>query len=225
MKGLRTKNTSNWQLSYSAPPLFTKLSSGQLRIFVKKGEGGCKNVVKMVHAWILSGNKNNAIALFDKDSAGVNAKHELCNSQIFQNQKNSSHVSANFLQPSAAIKYLYTKKINLPYEIEHLLSTKCWASLIQKKLVKKRDYNELSQISEKFAKSDVAIEDTLEGIVDDKDVLNTIVLYEPKDSNAKKEIKDFVAKEDPKLMAEYMDGFKETVILLEQFFCKNNNLV
>ena len=75
------------------------LKAGKFRVFTKKGEGGCGKLTDFVLAWILSGNKSKAMALFDKDKAGCEAKNNLCNNEIYiKHNKNGS--AAQYLQIS-----------------------------------------------------------------------------------------------------------------------------
>ena len=195
------------------------LKAGKFRVFTKKGEGGCGKLTDFVLAWILSGNKSKAMALFDKDKAGCEAKNNLCNNEIYiKHNKNGS--AAQYFKPPATILKLYNKEISIPYEVEHLLSVKCWKDIIEKNWTQEREYQELNQIAGKFAKADRSVLDVLSEAIDDNDLLQTIVLNGPGDDDKKTKIQKYVTESEEPLQKDYLEGFRSTIEMIETFFCK-----
>lgn len=197
------------------------LKNRKIRVFTKDGEGGCGKLIDFILAWILSGNKSKAMALFDKDKAGIEAKKNLCNNEIYKDNNNG--VAARFIKPSDTILELYQKEISIPYEIEHLLSADCWKNIIAKNWTQEREYGELSQIAGKLAKSDRSVLDVLSESISDKELFDTIVLNSPGDDDKKIKIQKYVIESEESLQKNYLEGFRPTIEMIESFFTSNNH--
>lgn len=200
---------------FSKEKLSPLLDSEKIRIFTKDGEGGCKKISDLALAWILSGNKSKALALYDKDNAGKKARDELLCNPIFIERNSTAGVSVKCLEPSETIIKLYKINIDIDFEIEHLLSASCWNQIIQNNWAVKRDCSKLS----KFASWDKTLEESLYDLIEDKDLLN-IVINEPGDTEDKLKIQKFVTNANPVIQSEYMSGFQKTINMIEKLFCK-----
>ena len=128
VEGITDKKYIELAIELFSSQLKSMLDNDQLRVFTVVGEAGCSQIYNWVHAWIYKNNKSKTLSLFDKDSAGIEAHDKLVNSIVYKQAKNNK---AEFLPPTDAIITLYSKKIYLPYEIEHLLSTQCWGKIIE----------------------------------------------------------------------------------------------
>ena len=197
--------------------LNTQLKNGKLRIFTKNEEAGCKKVIDWAYTWIFSGHKCKAVALFDRDEAGKIAKRELTDSEIYKNKNSNSLLKVMELQPSDEIKELFQDKINILFEAEHLFSFACWKELKKKNWVEIRSPEELSYLVEKHMQIDKTIIELLDEKVKNKEALETIVRYNPKD-NKKNQICNYIKDLDITKQEEFLKGFKNTVIKLEDYF-------
>lgn len=195
--------------------LYNKLQDETLRVFSKEGEGGCKKLIELAYAWIYSGNTSKAIVLFDKDKAGISAKNELVESTIYRNKRSTAAIQVKFLEPSDTIIDLYKKRIDIYYEIEHLLSTKCWLKLKEKDFVEPREYEELSGAVMKVLTREKTINAVLDDYIKNSDIRDTIVTFNPH-KDKKDRIYNYVesCKKDEQI--EYLSGFKKTIELLEK---------
>lgn len=195
--------------------LYKKLQDETLRVFSKEGEGGCKKLIELAYAWIYSGNTSKAIVLFDKDKAGISAKNELVESTIYRNKRSTAAIQVKFLEPSDTIIDLYKKRIDIYYEIEHLLSTKCWLKLKEKDFVEPREYEELSGAVMKVLTREKTINAVLDDYIKNSDIRDTIVTFNPH-KDKKDRIYNYVesCKKDEQI--EYLSGFKKTIELLEK---------
>ncbi len=186
----------------------------RLRIFTKEGEGGCLKINDWIHAWIYKGNKSKVIALFDKDLAGKHARDELVNSPIFSGSRNCK---ALFLPPTEAIKSVYRDDIDLYYEIEHILSTECWKKIIDAGYAQERSSTELNSMIEKYADKNRTTMSLYNDRIKDTDILNTIVLYEPKE-NSKDKIVRFIETSSAEERKEFLAGFQDLITTFEERF-------
>lgn len=195
--------------------LFEKIKEGKLRIFSKEGEGGCKKLIDWTYAWIYSGNASKAIVLFDKDEAGILAKNELTESMIYKKKRSSASVQVKFLEPSNEIIGLYKKNIELYYEIEHLLSIKCWLKIKEKDFVEPREYAELNRAVGRLLTRDKTIDMVLDDNIDDYNILNTIVTFNPH-KDKKEKIFRYVESCKDEEQKEFLSGLKKTIEMLEK---------
>ena len=195
--------------------LFEKIKEGKLRIFSKEGEGGCKKLIDWTYAWIYSGNASKAIVLFDKDEAGILAKNELTESMIYKKKRSSASVQVKFLEPSNEIIGLYKKNIELYYEIEHLLSIKCWLKIKEKDFVEPREYAELNRADGRLLTRDKTIDMVLDDNIDDYNILNTIVTFNPH-KDKKEKIFRYVESCKDEEQKEFLSGLKKTIEMLEK---------
>ncbi|MEE0686031.1 MAG: AAA family ATPase [Lachnospiraceae bacterium] len=195
--------------------LYEKIKEGKLRIFTKEGEGGCKKLIELTYAWIYSGNTSKAIVLFDKDAAGISAKNELGESVIYKTKRASASIQIKFLEPSNEIIGLYKKNIELSYEIEHLLSINCWLKIKEKDFVEPREFSDLNKAVERILTRDKTVDMVLDDKIDDYNILNTIVTFNPH-KDKKEKIYRYIESCKEEEQIEYLSGLKKTVELLER---------
>lgn len=60
---------------------------------------------------------------------------KLLDSQIYKSRRDSAAIKVQFLQPSLDIIYLVIKKLDMYFEIEHLLTCECWYELKKKTML------------------------------------------------------------------------------------------
>lgn len=195
------------------PHLHNLIKNNEFRIFTKEDRGGCKKLIDWAYAWIYSGNQSKAVILFDKDEAGITAKKELSNSQIYKNKRDDALLQIKFLEPSSQILELYRKKIDIYYEIEHLLSTKCWEALKEKRYVEPRSNLELYKMVERIITRDKTVDVILDECVEDYELLSTIVSSNPH-KDRKDKIFQFVNSLTEDEQRECLTGMKKTIEML-----------
>ena len=207
-----------------SPSLFSALQGNHLRFSYKESTGGCKTLSDWVMSWVYCGFKSKAIAIFDKDEAGLKAKEEVENNDGYIARKNGVHVYLKTLEPSNEIIQLYNQQVNIEYEIEHLLSTDFWNKMIAKQYTLPRN-NEtiLKWFSNMIDFSDGTIEQQINKIVGDANITNTIVFNEVKDEK-KGKIINFIknSHEQEKILV----GLIRTVQMIERLFdFKDNRII
>lgn len=196
--------------------LARKIEQKQLRIVYKNDGSGTTQLVDWVYAWIYSGFRSKMIVLFDKDGAGVKAKQEIENSEIFRTKQNTISIRIQQIQPSPEILSLYDKKVFIDYEIEHLFSIDFWRKLIKAGLVSARKDEEVYKVFASFMNRNKTLEETINTLVEDKDIRETILLYEPKCLRKKQILELFLAQSD---ISSITSGFGKTIERLESYFC------
>lgn len=217
VEGKTDKQYLELAIKIFSPELKNLLDKKELRIFTREEYGGCKKVIEWVYAWIFSGNMSKIVALFDKDEAGRLAKEELENSQIFKSRRDTAAIKIQFLQPSSDIIYLLNNKLDVYYEIEHLLSCSCWRELKTNNYVEPKKSSELYKMTAKILTRDKTIDSVLDEVVDRGELLETIVTCNP--CNEKKEkIFLYVSQRVNEGKIEFLDGFKKTIDKLKRIF-------
>lgn len=218
VEGKTDKQYLELAIKIFSPELKNLLDNERLRIFTREEYGGCKKVIEWVYAWIFSGNMSKIVALFDKDEAGRLAKEELENSQIFKSRRDTAAVKIQYLQPSSDIIYLLNNKLDVYYEIEHLLSCSCWRELKTNNYVEPKKSSELYKMTAKILTRNKTIDSVLDEVVDRGELLETIVTFNP--CNEKKEkIFLYVSQRVNEGKIEFLDGFKKTIDKLKRIFC------
>lgn len=218
VEGKTDKQYLELAIEILSPELKSLLDNGKLRIFTRDGYGGCKKIIEWVYAWIYSGNMSKIVALFDKDEAGRIAKEELSNSEIYKSRRDTASVKVKFLEPSQDIIYLLQKKLDMYFEIEHLLSCECWYDLKKKNYVEPKEPKELYKMTERILSTDKTIDVVLDEAVERVELLQTIVAFNP-NNDKKDKIFSYVKQRVREGKAEYLDGFTKTVEKLKNIFC------
>ncbi len=204
-------------ISIFSPELSDLIEKRKLRVFTKEGQGGCKKMIDWAYVWIFSGNKSKAIVLFDKDEAGVIAHDELVNSDIFSNKRSSTTIQAKYLEPSETIISLYQKNINIPFEIEHLLSVECCKKLKKKKYFVERRYSQLVKMVEKEVNRLKNVDEVFNELVGDKDIIDNLLTQEPH-VDKKGKIKQYIFAMDKEDIEKALIPMKNTIKMLEKVF-------
>lgn len=221
VEGVTDRDYITTAIKLFSPELSTLIDNGQLRVFTKEGEGGCKALVDYSLAWILSKNKSKLVVLLDKDSAGIKAHDEII-ANDFYITKGNSRVYVKYLEPSEVIvENIYKAKLNLSYEIEHLLSIECWKQIVSQNWSEPRSVEELVEFIGAASVPDVALTDTITSIISDADLRNTIVLNNPH-TEKKTNICNWLLKQTDEVKKEYMLGFNRTIEKLKSIFSTNS---
>lgn len=195
------------------------IDSKKLLFFTRPGEGGCKKLYNYALAWIYSGNKSKALMLFDKDKAGKLAKQEITEDSVYKSKLNKSKVKADFISPSPILQTLLNKHINIPFEVESLLSTDFLRIMYEKELLEKRSQDELFDMVKKIMPVDKTVSELLYEKCSNSEVVDLIILNVPKDKK-KNAIYDCLNNFSTENQKAYMEGFKPTISFLEKYFCK-----
>ena len=217
VEGKTDKQYLELAIKYFSPVLHDMIKKKKLRLYTKDGEGGCSKLVDLAYAWIYSGNKSKLLVLFDKDKAGINAKTTLTNSDIYKNKRSSAQVTVKYVEPSDEIKSIYRRKIDIPYEIEHLLSYDFWKIIDKKGFTAKRSaYEIMNMLGDNYAIDKTAL-DCITNIIKDEKLLKTIVLLEPM-RDKKDKIYNLLKAAKEEKQIEYLAGLRPTVELMERVF-------
>lgn len=220
VEGKTDKQYLELAISLFSPELQTLLDEEQLRIFTKEGKGGCKKLQEWTYAWIYSGNLSRALVLFDKDEAGISAKNELVNSQIYQNRRSSATIKTDYLCPSQNIIQIMSANVMVYYEIEHLLSIACWKKLKEKNYVEPRGTSELYKMVDKIMARDKTVDSVLDETIKNYDLLNTIVTMNPH-KDKKEKIFQYVNRCTDDEKREYLSGMVKTLDMIKSYFVRN----
>ena len=197
------------------------IDNKNLRILTREENGAGTSLIQdWVISWLYSRNKSKMIALFDKDSQGNIALQRIQNDDKYRNQNKGTSTKVIHLKPSQQIIELYKHKLHLPYEIEHLLSSDIWQEAKDKGFVEKRNFLEVTQAYKGNIPFDKNMKDLLEEIVPDEVLRNTIVTYNPH-SDKKMKMCQLVQKiYEEKIYENIFEGFRPTITILTQYFCK-----
>lgn len=205
-------------ISYYAPDIEYMLKSNELRIFTQDGKGGCQKLVDWAYAWIFSGNMSKMLVLFDCDNAADVKRRELTESDIYKHKRSSAMVNVKTISPSSDIIYVKSKHINLPYEVEHLLSREFWKTLKVKNYLEERKGEELSHMTSKYASIDKSVKTIIEETIEDIELRDTIVMFNPH-SEKKDKILSLLQKCKPEEQKKILEGFEPTIEMLKKIFC------
>ncbi|MGN0265770.1 MAG: ATP-dependent nuclease [Oliverpabstia sp.] len=218
VEGKSDKSYLEMAIKELSEPLKNMLDKEDLRILTQEDGAGTTLIKNWVFAWLHSGNKSKMMAVFDKDEAGNTVSKEIKANSLYQTQNNKTRVKVIQLEPSKEILDLYSKKIHIPFEIEHLLCSEIWCKAIERKFVESRDLMELATAYKGQLSRDRSINDILKEKISDEPVRNTIVDYNPhkdkKMSFCKLVEESYQAKE----FSNIFEGFRKTIEKIEQFF-------
>lgn len=155
--------------------------------------------------------------MFDKDEAGRKAHEELCGHEIYRGKRSTAEIQVKYLEPSDEILELYRKQLDLPYEIEHLLSVTCWGKLKEMNYVQPKENEELFVLLKRFLDRKRTIDNLIDDFVENVDVRDTIVTMSPIDKK-KEQIACWVAQSSEAEQKEYLKGLERTIRKLEEVF-------
>lgn len=217
VEGKTDKQYLELAIKHYSQDLYEKIKRGQLRIFTEEGKGGCSRLINWACAWIYSGYTSKAVVLFDKDEAGRKAHEELCGHEIYRGKRSTAEIQVKYLEPSDEILELYRKQLDLPYEIEHLLSVTCWGKLKEMNYVQPKENEELFVLLKRFLDRKRTIDNLIDDFVENVDVRDTIVTMSPIDKK-KEQIACWVAQSSEAEQKEYLKGLERTIRKLEEVF-------
>ncbi len=194
------------------------IKNNELRIVYKNEGAGTTTLVDWAMAWIYSGFKSKLFILFDKDEAGIKAKHAIEQNEMFVHRQNSVSVKLQYIEPSDDIITLLQKKIKLEFEIEHLLSIDFWKSIKRYGFEELRSIEELQRMFNGLTPRDKTLDSTIDELVDHTDIRDTILSFSPKKLKKKKIVELLNSSADKKSATE---GMKRTVQKIQEYFCAN----
>ena len=198
--------------------LDNKIKNNELRIVYKNDGAGTTTLVDWAIAWIYSGFKSKLFILFDKDEAGVKAKNEIEQNELFVHKQNSVSVKLQHIEPSDEIISLLQKKIKFEFEIEHLLSTDIWKHIKARGFEEARSTEELLRMFNGLVSRDKPLDSTIDDLVDNIDIRDTILSFAPKKLKKKKIVELLNSNADKKKAT---NGMKRTIQKIEEYFCHN----
>lgn len=196
--------------------LSSMLNDGKLRIICKNDGAGTKVLEDWVFAWIYSGFRSKIMVLLDKDEAGIKARNDIIENEIYKSRQNASHLKVNFIEPSNEIMLIRQKHILFDFEIEHLLSTTFWNKMTDAGLTQKRSDKSLCRMFSTLVPRNKTLDEVMVELIEDESIRSTILEREPKDKKKNKIVELLKKDENKKAVTE---GFLKTVQELEKFFC------
>lgn len=157
----------------------------------------------------------------DKDKAAIKAKADLEESAEYRGKTGSVLINIQHLVPSDEFKSLFSKKVNLYYEVEHLLSIDFWKKLMDLKYTEQRGSEELYEAFVSFGDINKPITTTIAELIDNQDMVNTIVMNNP-NGDKKIQISNLALKElEDNPETDIFEGFIPTIKKLEKVFVKD----
>lgn len=216
VEGITDKTYLELAIKRYSPKLSKLLDEGALRIFSKKGQGGTTQISDWAKSWVYSGNSSKIYILFDKDSAGIQAKTSL--DQELKIINRGTPMKVQFLEPSQEIINLFKNKIDLYYEIEHLLSDDFWTKIKAHNYAIPRDDTDLIySFSRHFSKTE-SLDTTIQKLVKKHNLVSPIITMNPNDDK-KDQIKNLAVSEFEKNPnTDILSGLQNTIEKLNKFF-------
>lgn len=156
------------------------------------------------------------MVLLDKDEAGIKARNDIIENEIYKSRQNASHLKVNFIEPSNEIMLIRQKHILFDFEIEHLLSTTFWNKMTDAGLTQKRSDKSLCRMFSTLVPRNKTLDEVMVELIEDESIRSTILEREPKDKKKNKIVELLKKDENKKAVTE---GFLKTVQELEKFFC------
>lgn len=198
--------------------LSTMIDNDNLRIVTREDGAGTTLIKNWVIAWLHSGNTSKMMAVFDKDDAGEKATSELKKYDLYTHQNQNINVKVIQLEPSDEIITCYRAGLQLPFEIEHLLSVEIWQRAIMKKYVSPRSSNELLEAYKNELPRNKTIDSILDEGISEQNIRETIANYNPHEDK-KMQFCNMVERICRDNEAEgVFSGFTKTILKMEQFF-------
>ena len=132
----------------------------------------------------------------------------------------SSNICVMKLHPSDEILQLKeaigAKQQTIPFEIEHFLSLNFWEDIIKNNWCKERSSDEMIEILKSKMTMDDTINDTLNNLIIDDKIKNTILRYNPDDDKKTKIAEMVVRLNNNGTNIEMFKGFKRTIEKIER---------
>ena len=203
-------------ISHLSPVLYKKLNQQELRIVYKLDGAGTTQLCDWALAWIYSGFKSKMYILLDKDYAGKKARDEIVNGEAYKTRHQSLSMKIANIQPSDEIINFHKKRIDFLYEIEHLCAAKVWRGWKEQELVNVRQDIEMRNMFEGLVPRDKSLDNVIDELVDDIEIRDTILTFEPKKLKKKQMVK--YLKNNFGQDASAFTGFNRTIEDIEKFF-------
>ncbi|MFR6065174.1 MAG: ATP-dependent nuclease [Eubacterium sp.] len=191
------------------------IKNNKLRIICKNDGAGTTQLIDWAYAWIYSGFRSKMMILLDKDEAGINARNIIVNSEIYKTKQSNISMKIQLLEPSDEVIYLLEKHINLPYEIEHLLSTKFWSKIKDSGFAEMRSSEELQNSFKNLVPRNKTLDNVIDDLVEDVSIRDSILSFNPANLK-KKKIVNLLNKYDDKSSATL--GLVRTIRKIEEYF-------
>ena len=195
--------------------LNNKLKNNEMRIVCKNDGAGSTQLVDWVFAWIYSGFRSKLYVLLDKDEAGIKARGDIVNSEIFKTKQNHLSIRVKHIEPSIEIISLLKKNIKIEFEIEHLLSCSFWKKLKKHNYVSARTDEDLARFFDGLIPRNKTLDSVIVDLINDEVIRDTILTFEPKELK-KNKICELLKKSES--VHENTIGLKKTLKNLEEYF-------
>lgn len=220
LEGITDKTIIEQAINVLSAKLGEKLSSGELRIITKESGCGTSLLKDWATAWSYSGFGSKLFIVIDSDNAG-DELYKSINKYLDENKrKMSSNICVMKLHPSDEILQLKeaigAKQLTIPFEIEHLLSLNFWEDIIKNNWCKERSSDEMIEILKSKMTMDDTINDTLNNLIIDDKIKNTILRYNPDDDKKTKIAEMVVRLNNDGTNIEMFKGFKRTIEKIER---------
>ena len=216
VEGITDREYLEMAIKVYSSSLQKKIDEGKL-IIVTREENGCGTTLltDWAIAWMHLNYKSKAIFLLDNDKAGIDAKKKIKAAKE-QYQKKSFALEVKTLCPTEDMKKINSKiKNSIYYEIEHLLSYEFWDKLKKYNWVIYKENEELIEVYNKVMTKDKSIDTIIDQIVDDKNMKETILYWNPKEDKKNQIVKN-VFREVEQGNLTILEGFQNTIIDLEK---------
>lgn len=217
VEGITDKAYLEMAINAYSQLLSEKMKDGKLHI-VTREENGCGTglLVDWAIAWMHLNYNSKAVVLLDADKEGIDAKKTINDEKkkINRNYK----LKAVILQATEDIKSV-NRRINnaVAFTVEHLLSYECWRRIKENNWAEERKQDEMFDIFNNVMDMTKALSRIIDEVVDNKDLKETIISYIPKDEK-KSQILNFVRREVETGNISVLEGFKNTIDILEKEF-------
>lgn len=218
VEGITDKSYLEMGIKAFSPKLQKMIDDGSLQI-VTREENGCGTglLVDWAIAWMHLNYTKKAIFLLDADQAGKNARDKIKEAKE-KFRKKKFKLKPLFLQPTDDMKVVNDKINNsLTITIEHLLSYDFWLQLQKYGLVEERSDKEVLEIFKNVLEISKSLEKTIDDILDNKKMRDTIIYLKPKDDKKNKIFK-LANNEVKNGNVSVIEGLKNTIAQFEKEF-------
>lgn len=186
VEGITDREYLEMAIKVYSSSLQKKIDEGELLI-VTREENGCGTTLltDWAIAWMHLNYKSKAIFLLDNDKAGIDARKKIKAAKE-QYQKKNFALEVKTLCPTEDMKKINSKiKNSIYYEIEHLLSYEFWDKLKKYNWVVYKENEELIEVYNKVMTKDKSIDTIIDEIVDNRNMKETILYWNPKEDKKK----------------------------------------
>lgn len=203
-------------IQHLSPKLFDAINNENLRIVYKRDGAGTTQLEDWALSWLYSGFRSKLCILLDKDAAGITARQNIIDSEAYKSRHQNVAMKVINISPSAEIISLYQKRINVPFEIEHLCSAAVWEKWKIDELVTLRSDAEMRDMFNGLIPRDKSLDNIIDDLVEDISIRDTILSFEPK--KLKKKSMVSVLRDNFSADATAFSGFERTIQEIEAWF-------